>query len=355
MGKQQPEASDLINFKNSQGLKAKGTLLKLSQNYIVFEVYNPYSIVQLSETLSELIITRAGKEIYNGTAIVANIVNTGIILIVSAIISDNYWKSTVDVNSKEEIQEEINHLIANSEHQQIVDVELKMNVIAIRSFLSDLADWLEKLEPSFIKSKIKLDEKFILDHFSSLFKKLTELFRQSSDLVIQIKDEQFNACKKFIHGHLHHFIMSSPFAYRAYSKPLGFAGDYMMMNMIQKDSAEGSSLYAKFINVFYAYIPLSRSVNNRTKRLIELITEGVKRAEAEKRDFHSLSIGCGPALEVKKFIEANNPKVKCHFHLLDFNQETLDFARSKAEKVIGNKQCVILTKLDSVHSLLKKA
>ena len=111
MSKQQSEASDLINFKNSQGLKAKGTLLKLSQNYIVFEVYNPYSIVQLSETLVELIITRTGKEIYNGKAVVTNIVNTGIILIVSATLSDAYWKSTIDIHSRDEIWDEIKYLI----------------------------------------------------------------------------------------------------------------------------------------------------------------------------------------------------------------------------------------------------
>ena len=38
----------LVTFRNSQGEAARGTLLKLDRNTVVFEVYNPYSIVQLS-------------------------------------------------------------------------------------------------------------------------------------------------------------------------------------------------------------------------------------------------------------------------------------------------------------------
>lgn len=34
-------------------------------------------------------------------------------------------------------------------------------------------------------------------------------------------------------------MLCSPFAYRAYHKPLGYAGDYEMVNMIARDPYEG--------------------------------------------------------------------------------------------------------------------
>ena len=355
MSKQQSAASDLISFKNSQGLKAKGTLLKLSQNYIVFEVYNPYSIVQLSETLSELIITRTGKEIYNGKAVVTNIVNTGIILIVSATLSDAYWKSTIDIHSRDQVWDEIKYLINNFEEEQKIDPEFRINVLSIQSFLLDVRNWCEKIEPLFNSYEIEADSNFLLNYFSPLFKKFGSLHYEFYKLVIKIGAENANLQRSFVQGLLHPLLMSSPFPYRIYSKPLGYAGDYEMMRMIQRENAEGKNIFAKFINVFYTNIPIAICVKNRTHQLVKLIEDGVKKAEAENREFRSLSIGCGPALEIKQFLEKNSPKVKCNFRLLDFNEETLNFAVSQANKARGDKNCTIEGELNSVHELLKRS
>jgi extracellular factor (EF) 3-hydroxypalmitic acid methyl ester biosynthesis protein len=354
MKKLHAEINELITFRNSQGLTARGTLLKLSQNYIVFEVYNPYSIVQLSEVLSDVKILRAGKEIYDGRATVTNIVNTGIVLIVSATIPDSCWKDLIDVNSKSGIEKEIQYLISDFDLQSKVDVNFKLNVLEIGTFLSDLKNWFDRLEPSFDNSKIKFDNEFMFEYFEPLLKKMGDLCNQFGEISSKIQGDRV-LYQKFSQSHLHPFLMSSPFPYRIYTKPLGFAGDYMMMHMIHRENLEGPNLYAKFINTFYINIPVSVSARNRTDKLLETIEEGVKQAELEGREYHSLSIGCGPALEVKRFIEKNNPKVKCNFKLLDFNEETLNFAKSEAEKVKGNKMCEITTQLDSVHALLKKS
>ena len=46
-------------------------------------------------------------------------------------------------------------------------------------------------------------------------------------------------------------LLSSPFLYRAYQKPLGYAGDYEMVNMIARDPYEGGSLFAKVVNLWF--------------------------------------------------------------------------------------------------------
>ncbi len=349
-------SADFVTFKNSQGLQVRGTLLKLARNDIVFEVYNPYSIVQLSEVLSELTIYRAEKQIYRGKAVATNIVSTGIILIVSATLDEAAWKGAIDINSKNEIEEEILILISRFEDEQKINQDFKFHVLAVRSFLHDLRNWFDKLEPSIAITSVVVNEEFILKNFGTIFKKLTELFRELAIVISKtVNQDKAEPYKRFVYNYLHPFVMPSPFPYRAYSKPLGFAGDYMMMHMIQQDSALGNSLFTKFINVFYAYIPLSRSVNNRTANLLRLIEEGVALAEKNGEEFNAISIGCGPALEVQKFIEKNNPKIKCNFTLLDFNKETLDFAAENATKVIAEKSCTIEKKLNSVHELLKSS
>ena len=43
-------------------------------------------------------------------------------------------------------------------------------------------------------------------------------------------------------------VMLAICVYRAYTKPLGYAGDYEVVNMMLRDPFEGDSLFAKVIN-----------------------------------------------------------------------------------------------------------
>jgi len=63
----------------------------------VFEVYNPYSIVQASEVLTDLRIRRGERQIYKGSAVVSNLISTGLMLIVSASLNDP-WSDLVDLS-----------------------------------------------------------------------------------------------------------------------------------------------------------------------------------------------------------------------------------------------------------------
>ena len=47
------ERLSFIVCRNSQGVEVRGTLHRLTRYLGVFEVYNPYSIVQLSEVLND--------------------------------------------------------------------------------------------------------------------------------------------------------------------------------------------------------------------------------------------------------------------------------------------------------------
>jgi extracellular factor (EF) 3-hydroxypalmitic acid methyl ester biosynthesis protein len=85
----------IIYCRNSQGAEVRGTLLRLTRHLATFEVYNPYSILQLSEVLSEFQISMNDKVLYTGRAVISNLVNTGIILILEASLEENGW---VDVD-----------------------------------------------------------------------------------------------------------------------------------------------------------------------------------------------------------------------------------------------------------------
>ena len=54
----------IILCRNSQGLEVRATPLRLTRYVVVFEIYNPYSILQLSEVLGDFrIIMNEDKEV----------------------------------------------------------------------------------------------------------------------------------------------------------------------------------------------------------------------------------------------------------------------------------------------------
>ena len=54
----------VVTFQNSQGDAARGTLTNLQRRALVMELYNPYSIVQVSEVLHDLTIRAGDRSIY---------------------------------------------------------------------------------------------------------------------------------------------------------------------------------------------------------------------------------------------------------------------------------------------------
>ncbi|MDC0323759.1 hypothetical protein OAM21_01040 [Verrucomicrobia bacterium] len=76
------EEESLVLCVNSEGLELRATPIRLTRHLVVFEVYNPYSILQLSEVLQEFQIFINHRPVYSGRAVVSNLVNTGIFLVV---------------------------------------------------------------------------------------------------------------------------------------------------------------------------------------------------------------------------------------------------------------------------------
>ena len=64
----------VVSFRNSQGEQVRGTIINLQRNSLVMEIYNPYSIVQVSEVLSDLydspvdVIRTRGRIVVVGTS-----------------------------------------------------------------------------------------------------------------------------------------------------------------------------------------------------------------------------------------------------------------------------------------------
>jgi extracellular factor (EF) 3-hydroxypalmitic acid methyl ester biosynthesis protein len=119
---------------------------------------------------------------------------------------------------------------------------------------------------------------------------------------------------------LHPFLKESPFVRRALEKPLGYAGDFEMMNMLYRDPWEGETPLGRALNVCFTNEPAAVANKNRIAYLGAVI-----RNRASSGRIRIASIGCGPAKEVEVLLdESPDLRGRLDITLVDQEQLALD-------------------------------
>lgn len=343
--------NEFITFKNSQGISARGVLLKSSQNHIVFETYNPYSVVQLSEVLDNVKICRFRETVYVGKAVVSNLINTGLLLIVSATLVDP-WIEDLKPSQIVHATDEARKFVADWQQTDLgVFPEYKLSVNRIRSFLTDVNRWVRQFDT--------VNGNNIVNEVSEpILPGLTNLFIDFENKAKKVEPSQIGIHKRYVQQELHPLVMQSPFGHRTYHKPLGYAGDYEMVNMMLRSPYEGQTTYAKMLNMFLLKTGPAEAHRNRIDILFQKIKEVAKKAESQGRRARIFNFACGPAAEIEMFVRNERISEICDFTLLDFSKETLDYANSKidqAKKESGHKNVVVNLVHKSVNDVLRSA
>jgi len=357
------EKDSIILCRNSQGLEVRASLLRLTRYLVVFEVYNPYSIIQLSEVLTDFRIIMNERMVYSGRAIVSNLVNTGIILICEATLEESWLDVDLftPVNQRNKLQSEFGEFLKEWEKIHRVMADFKVVVADMQTLLMDLRRWLEQVElgirstPSGDRLQI---EREIMDELGvPMVPTINGLDRRFEEIAGKIDEELQPIHRSYVKRQLHPLLLCSPFAYRTYQKPLGYAGDYEMVNMILRDPHEGSSLFAKMINVWFLRQAPAEAHRNRIKYLKKKLVEETERIARHGRMARIFNLGCGPAGEIQEFLSENDICERAKFTLLDFNDETLLHTSKLLHeiKMRYRRDTPIQLVKKSVHQLLKES
>jgi extracellular factor (EF) 3-hydroxypalmitic acid methyl ester biosynthesis protein len=163
--------------------------------------------------------------------------------------------------------------------------------------------------------------------------------------------------KFYARRQLHPLLLCSPFLYRTFHKPLGYAGDYEMVNMMLRDPFEGGSLFAKNLNNAFLQSPPAIAHRNRITYLEGMLKDETERNAKDGRRTRLLNLGCGPAREVENFLINEEISDLANFTLLDFNRETIDYTQRhlmQARTTAGRVTPINFVER-SVHQLLRQA
>jgi extracellular factor (EF) 3-hydroxypalmitic acid methyl ester biosynthesis protein len=357
------ENDSLILCENSQGTSMRASLLRLTRYVATFEVYNPYSILQLSEVLANFKIFISGKTAYSGRATVSSLVNTGLVLVCEASLDEESWLE-VDVLSPgaqiERLASDFDRVV--QEWRKVVEVrdDLKTLVSDIQTFLSDLRRWLEQIELAVRSSPVPeraAMELGVIERLNTLvLPVIAEQFKKFEVVAAGVGPEVEAVHRAYCRRQIHPLVLCAPFVHRTYQKPLGYAGDYEMVNMILRDPKEGASLFAKVVNTFFVAAPPAEAHRNRISYLSGMLARETRRASKEGQTLRVFNLGCGPAKEVQDFLMYEDLCERVDFTLLDFNDETLGGTSRMLHdlKMKFRRSTPIRTIKKSVHQVLKE-
>ncbi len=353
----------LLTCRNSQGTDIRSTPVRLTRFDVVFEVYNPFSILQLSEVLTDFRITIGERLVYSGRATVSNLVNAGIMLLCEATL-DEAWLD-VDlfspISQRERLAGELEAFLYECTKTRLIEPEFKVVVADMQTWLTDLRRWLEQLElgiRSIPAGDRTAHEQEVIEQLSRpVVSETSELFARFETIANRLSGDVLPMHRTYLRRQLHPLVLCAPFPYRTFYKPLGYAGDYEMVNMILGDPLQGSSLFAKTVNLWFLNQAPALAHRNRIAYLLENLVAETRRVAAAGRRTRILNLGCGPAGEIQRFMKDYPVSNESDFLLWDFNPETLEYARARLESVRQTHARHTGLQLDqkSVHQLLKEA
>jgi extracellular factor (EF) 3-hydroxypalmitic acid methyl ester biosynthesis protein len=365
MGIQNVEIKDsLVACQSSQGGEIRGSLLRLTRFAVVFETYNPASALRLSEVLSEFRIVVQDRTLYSGRAVVGSLVNAGLTVVCEATLDEGSWMDvavTPDATRNGTLREQFKGFMHEWQKLYRVGSDYKLIVADMQSFFMDLRLWLDQVELSIRSSpsadRLLLERELAEESALPVIDSMNALFEEFEAVASRIEEPLKPAHRSYMRRQLHAWVLCAPFAHRAFYKPLGYAGDYELVNMMARNLPEGASLFAKVVNTWFVRQPPAQAHRNRIRYLVEQLVNETVRANAAGRDARIFNVACGPAQEVQQFLVEQPVCARTQITLLDFNQETLEYSRNALnDKMARHGRSVPLQFVrKSVQNILKES
>ena len=289
------------------------------------------------------------------------LVPVGIMMVCEARISGNWLLESFGTD---EFLENIDTHLESHTQKWAKDHEIRplfrVAVADLETYLTGLECWCEQVECGALTNSpdAKQREEQILNKLGPIVSREVESHFADYERVVDLLDEDARtAHREHLMKAVHRFILQSPFSYRCFTKPLGYAGDYGMVKLMLGNPYQGATLFAKLLNFAFMNTGPVVAHQNRINYLVDTLRETVTKRAAQGLRTRILNLGCGPAEEVQRFIETEEVAESCDFELLDFNTETLKHCEKQisAARERSGREVNVKFIEESVQGFLKQA
>ena len=329
-----------VTFQTAEGVKLRGALSRVTRHTAVFELYNPDVTPRFSEVLDTFAIVMQSRAVYSGRAVVSKVLDAGTMEVVEVTLDEAGWTNLnfgLLFKQDGQLANEFKSFLREWQKLYILSPEFKVVVADMQTFLHDLRLWLDQLELGIRGFQQPLRASLEKEAVESLSKPVTQSIDAFIDrfesIVTRLDAEAHPQHYAHLRRQLHPFLLSSPFANRAFNKPLGYAGDYQVVDMMIRPPFEGATLFGKIINIWLWGQTPAQAHRNRVDYLERKLFEETARVKAAGRTNRVLNLGCGPAEEVRRFFDKQNISQHASLTLVDFNEETLCYLQDKLDNI----------------------
>ena len=129
----------------------------------------------------------------------------------------------------------------------------------------------------------------------------------------------------FIFKEMFPYFMRSRFAERAYYKPKGYAGDFLMMEMIYRNEPDGDGKIGGLIDEWCLNTAAARAVRGRRQLLADLLEKRCTALLKDKKEVRILNLGCGSNRELFDFLARCDGTDRIEAICVDADAEALDY------------------------------
>lgn len=331
-------------------MRQRCELFDVSLNGIAFEWPTPPDATGAPEQgslLEEVVIRFDEHDAYRGRARVCWWRQQGAVLLVGASLLD------ASMNMDDVLQlRDVKARMAASEYPRLRlesgiwrvsgQDRFKALVAELRLFLEDARQQLGELEASLAPHVVhgsastpardalirSLEHGFVAD-----------LVRASNDLDAALRgasSEARGALREFSERYLGELLMQSPWMHRARHKPLGYPGDFEVMNGIYRRDFAGPTLFAKALNLGFVSTPAAEAVRCRKDLIQARLSALLDAKERRAEPCRILSIAAGPAEEVFGLLEERRQLgVPLEVVLFDQDKSALAFSFARLARSVA--------------------
>jgi extracellular factor (EF) 3-hydroxypalmitic acid methyl ester biosynthesis protein len=328
--------SRLISFTDPEGNTVTGSLINFSKYGAAFELENIDIVLRISYTIDDLRIIIGDEIVYSGKATVVNLQEKDKKFLAGV----SLLEAWLDVNKvfnlkrRADVESELGTFISGLSTTEKIDAHFKIVVADLRYFLEGLKKKLDEEEINIRRDNLEHQqtaEKYILETVEKLAHADMSLALTTMNKIVGALSQESQAVyKRYFQQQLQPLWLMAPFVDRSVRKPLGYAGDYEMVNIIFRAAYEGNTLFGKLLNYYCCGLPPAVAHRNRVPYLLRKIDEcGASALRDNRGTVKLLSVGCGPAKEIQELVKAKKHGSNLEVTLVDFDIEALYYCQEK--------------------------
>ena len=358
--------SKVVRFHDFQNKELTCRIINYSRTGVSFLLEDGSLLLKIGDIIPDLRFYSLDNKVHASAATIIHIQDQEEDGAVLSCIGCTYNETTMDIYSIvkadkiTKLQNEFLDFIQSMAIEENLDPEFVNLTSHLHYLLSGFQDRLLQ-EAESIQKEDKDLQPALLDtlkglSFDALYAELEKYYDHFTKIIGRFSDpKQSYIHREFFQKRLNEFLMRSKLFNRSIAKPLGYAGDFEMMNIIYRNQFEGKDIFSQIMNKIDCDGTASRAVRNRRSYLYKKIKDLVT-SNKTGQDCKAMSVACGPALEFYDFLTSFDGK-KLPFHLdfiaIDQDKAALADASSRIEPLTrGHDQIKATFEQDNIKRLI---